>query len=191
MFLRHMHTIADYTKPASEWRLSPEGIDQSRKLIFHPAITRESKVDHIFCSSEPKTVQSITPFLDHWHYRHVEDAHFDEVRSTSLPTINRQQYLIDKAFAFNNHASSSETQESFEGALERFDQGIENATLIHPTGTILIVSHGTILTLYFGQLRRELKNGEKMFRQWKNLRFGAIGIVENGKIIKNLHEGDN
>ncbi len=188
IFVRHCHTLLDMNKPASEWNLSPQGLIQARNLIFHPILTGESQINQIICSSEPKTMQSITPFLDHWNLSSMLDAEFDEVRNDSLPTADYQQYLAHKAFTFKHHSSFSESQESCEHALERFNRGTKNLTQRFPQGTVLIVSHGTILTLYFAQLQGDLENGEKMYRQWVNLQFGAVGVVENGQITKNIHD---
>ena len=136
-------------------------------------------------------MQSIMPFLDHWHYNYTLDALFDEVRTESLPTTDSRQYLSNKKYAFNHQSSFSETQESFDHALERFNQGIRDVTLRFPKGKILIVSHGTILTLYFAQLQGDLENGEKLYQRWVNLQFGAVGVIKNGRITQNIHDDEN
>ncbi|MHA1673450.1 MAG: histidine phosphatase family protein [Promethearchaeota archaeon] len=194
IFVRHCHTLVDLEKPSSEWNLSPQGLNQAQRLIFHPILTggsRVNKINQVICSSEPKTVQSIAPFCDHWHYEHTLDIQFDEVRNISLPTADKQQYFANKAFAFNHRDSFSESRESYYHVLERFNRGIKNSILRFPHGTVIIVTHGTILTLYFAQLQGDLENGEKMYRRWSKLESGAVGVVENGQILQSIHYDNN
>ena len=48
---------------------------------------------------------------------------------------------------------------------------------------ILIVAHGTVMTLYFSYLQGEL---DKAFGRWKNLGFCDFGIIKNNKVIKDI-----
>jgi hypothetical protein len=53
----------------------------------------------------------------------------------------------------------------------------------HNNSNILIASHGTVLTLYFSDLKDDFEN---IFNYWKNLSFGAVGVVKNFEIVEDI-----
>lgn len=70
-----------------------------------------------------------------------------------------------------------------EVALERFKTGIAKLEEENEGQTILVITHGTVLTLYFAE---QTGKWERIFDRWKRLPFCAIGLVENGKVVKDL-----
>ncbi|MHA2101025.1 MAG: histidine phosphatase family protein, partial [Candidatus Kariarchaeaceae archaeon] len=91
-----------------------------------------------------------------------------------------------KKRAFNNLDISIEQGESFLKALARITKLMKTLDNPYVNKNILVVSHGTILTLYFSSLLGILGNGNQMFELWKDLGFCQIGVVYNNKIVKNL-----
>ena len=47
----------------------------------------------------------------------------------------------------------------------------------------MIVAHGTVMTLYFAYLLGKL---DDIFSRWKDLGFGSWGMVQNGKVVKDI-----
>ena len=73
--------------------------------------------------------------------------------------------------------------ESSNKALSRFKGTIEEIDEKYKGKNILIVSHGTVLTLYFSDLLGKMENSMK---RWEEIRFCAFGMVKNKKVIKDI-----
>ena len=74
--------------------------------------------------------------------------------------------------------------ESYREGLERFINYIRNLRREANNQNILICSHGTMLTIYFSWLLSNLDNYHILFKNWRNLPFGGLGICKNEKIVK-------
>jgi hypothetical protein len=70
-------------------------------------------------------------------------------------------------------------------ALKRFADEIKKIQDENIGKTVIVVSNDTILNLYFAKLQN---NFNEIVDRWRNTEFGAIGIIENGKVIKDLVE---
>ena len=73
--------------------------------------------------------------------------------------------------------------ESGRNALNRFKIGIEKLEEENNGKTILVVTHGTVMSLYFAELLNELPNA---FLRWQKLKFCALGEVENNKVVVDI-----
>ena len=73
--------------------------------------------------------------------------------------------------------------ESGNEALLRFKAGVEAVVKVNPNKTILIVTHGTVLNIYFADL---LNSYDELQDRWNKTDFCAIGIVEDGSVIQDI-----
>ena len=83
-----------------------------------------------------------------------------------------------KDLNFTNHG-----WETAHHALERFKKAIEEIDKKYDKKKIIICSHGTVMTLYFAHLKNEM---DDLISRWRGLKFGAVGIIKNNKIVRDI-----
>ncbi len=182
-FLRHASTHIEPTIHPRKWDLSKEGIHTSQLIRNHPIF---STIDHIFCSTEQKTYLTIAPYAQIRSLPVHFDAGFGEIHASDLPLTTKTQFETMKHHCFLHLDKSPEGAETFREGLTRFKLALSKVQTQFPSGDILIVSHGTILTLYFADLLQLLEKGEETFFRWQNLPFGALGVTRDGVVIQDL-----
>lgn len=179
IFLRHALTKFDPNKPANKWILRDEGIEQISQLCDYKIFF---DVDIIISSTEKKAIQTA-----HYITKNVEKK---IITNSALNELNRGEKAIETAeeyrqcvkAIFNDlHIGGWETAEN---ALKRFRDEIAKIDQEHTEKTILIVSHGIILSLYFGFLLTI--DSSNLFERWEQFKFCTWGIVENNKVTKDI-----
>ncbi|MFX1254124.1 MAG: histidine phosphatase family protein [Promethearchaeota archaeon] len=184
-FLRHAQTTIDLNRPTKEWILSEIGINQCRKLASSNIFP---KIDVIICSTEKKTALTAQPFaelLDKPIFTHIG---LNEIGSDRPPLQNTQEFEKLRLKCFENLNYAEYGWESNRNALKRFKLAIEEINAQYNDKTILIVSHGTILSLYFADLLGIINRGTEIFKRWKQLDFCVWGLVINNKVIKDINQ---
>ncbi|MHA2027768.1 MAG: histidine phosphatase family protein [Candidatus Hodarchaeales archaeon] len=181
-FVRHAETKQDPDVPSQYWALSNVGRDQANALQFVPDF---QVVQEIFTSNQKKAFTTAQPLAKHLNLPIRTTKDLEEVRA---PTkfLTDEEFFDYKRQLFHQLEYSIENSESCYEALARFEQGIVEITENNPERILLIVSHGTILTLFFAKLQNFLDNGEKVYTKWKNLEFCVWGSINQGKVIKNI-----
>jgi len=181
--LRHAATQFDSEKTPSEWKLSLEGEKQAEHLVKQNLIP---KVDKIVCSNELKTRLTINHYAKFYQLPIYKDSRFNEVGSDHLPIdLTLFQQFRKQCFEDFDLQISINDDESFREAYYRFKEAITDYTKSEDN-SILIVSHGCILSVFFAMLNNISDNGELIYNNWQNLPFCALGIIEKGRIIKFL-----
>ena len=181
-FLRHARTQVNSIVPPSEWLLSTKGNEEAQLKI---TLENFPDIHQIYCSNEPKTLQTI---------QHLAEAHqipleihsrLGEIHFTTFEDDN-DRFLRIKKECFQNLDENHYSTESFRAGLERFTSTLTYLRNENPRKNLLIVSHGTVLSLYFAAMQQKLDKGLEIYQKWKKLQFLAWGLVENGKIIRDL-----
>jgi 2,3-bisphosphoglycerate-dependent phosphoglycerate mutase len=179
IFIRHEETQKDSNINASKWVLSEIGHEQASKLANKRNL---QNIDVIYTSSEIKTVQTIKPLADKLNIPINQVADFDEVRRGAkfLTTEEFEREKFKQLEELDYPAFGGETANQ---ALLRFEKALEKITSENKNKTIVVVSHGTILNLYFAKI---LDDFESIKERWNNTKFGTIGEMSNGKVIKDI-----
>ena len=179
IFLRHGETVKDPDVPAVNWLLT----DETQKALGTPANESTfSDVGVIYSSHEHKAIKSAEPF--------AEKLNLSIVQQDGLEEVHRgEAYLSDDEFTklkqtkLEDRDSNPDEGESSNDALKRFIASIEEVDRKHENETILISSHGTILSLYFCHVASDFTN---IFKYWKNIPFCGIGITKGGEVIQHI-----
>jgi alpha-ribazole phosphatase/probable phosphoglycerate mutase len=112
-----------------------------------------------------------------------------ELNENIVEVKREKKFLTDEEFTdqkmreLTNLEVIENGAESAKMALERFLNAISEIEEKHENENILIVSHGTILSLYFAYLQNEMQN---VYERWKNIKFCAIGKVMNWKVTQDV-----
>ncbi len=179
IFLRHAETHKDPNISAIDWTLSTYGYKQAQDVAelspMHQTIA-------IYTSTESKSIETAKPLAKKLNRQIIQNKAFNEVLrgETFLSKEDFEQEKTKQLQDLNYHAFNGES--GFE-ALERFKNGIEEIILHHPNDTVLIVSHGTILNIYFSYLRGTYQD---LPERWQETQFCAYGVVKDGMIVKDI-----
>lgn len=178
-FLRHGETVKDKDIPAIEWSISSEAKTELVKLASQAQF---KTLDHIYSSFEKKAKESAEPFSK------ITGLGIEVV--DGLEEVHRgNKYLSGEEFRklkqskLENRDASLDDGETSNEALLRFKRAIAEIDSSHRDAKILVASHGTVLALYFSDLKTDFEN---IFDYWRNLPFCAVGVVKNSKVIEDI-----
>lgn len=179
IFLRHAETEKNSEINAACWKLTESGKVQAEKVSNEDIFLN---VDMIFSSEEDKAYLTALPIAQKNALNIVRDKSFNELRrgdkflsQEEFERLKREK-LIDLDCAFDGGETGNE-------ALDRFKKSIELIEKKNFEKKIVIVSHGTILALYFFELMNRYGD---IFSRWKKMEFCAWGVVRRGIIEKDI-----
>ncbi|XKT75001.1 MAG: histidine phosphatase family protein [Patescibacteria group bacterium UBA2103] len=184
IFLRHAETKKDPSVPAIDWELTKDGKVKVLELLDDPSF---KIIDGVYSSTELKAKKTARPFVEKYEVPFLEVDALKEVK-------RGEAYLTDEEFQklkrekLEQRDSAKDGGETANSALIRFSKAMQEIDSNHSGETILVVSHGTILALYFSNLKKDFEN---IYSYWKNMKFCAFGIIKDGKVQKDISSIDS
>lgn len=179
IFLRHAHTQKDPAQNAAAWVLSDDGEKQA-ETFAHDPITQN--IDVVISSNEEKSVLTATPVAQKLNKDILRVEGFNEVKRGDA-FLSDEEFEKEKRRQLEDWDHPAQGGETGNEALERFEDGLDKVINENEGKTILIISHGTILNLYFAKIAGEK---EAIFDRWKQTGFCSYGIIENGEVVKDI-----
>jgi len=179
IFLRHADTQKDPNLHAALWGLSEEGKKQAEEVAN---LSIMNEVDVIYVSEEKKTSLTVEPLAKKLGKEATPLAFFDEVKRGDK-FLTKEEFEAEKVKQLKDLGYHAFGGESGKEALARFKQGVEQASKDDTGKTILIVTHGTVLNIYFADL---LNTYDKLPERWQKTAFCAYGVVADGKVVKDI-----
>lgn len=178
-FLRHAETQKDPETNAKDWVLTDDALLKINEYI-NTGILKD--VNIIFTSKENKAIATAKPITLKYGLLSLELENFNEIRRSNK-FLNDEEFLIQKRNQMTNLSTEIDGGESGISAIERFEIGMQKIDEMFDNKTILIVTHGTIMSLYFAKIKNELPSA---FERWQSLKFCALGEIKQNKIIKDI-----
>jgi len=179
IFLRHGETVKDPNIPAINWVLTDETQETLNKLATESTF---DNIEVIYSSNEHKAIKSVEPF--------AKKLDLSIQQQDGLEEMHRgESYLSDEEFKalkqtkLEERDSNPDKGESSNDALKRFVVAMEEIDGRHENETILISSHGTILSLYFCHVAGDFSY---IFEYWANIPFCGVGIIKDGEVIQHI-----
>lgn len=182
IFMKHAETRKERDIPMSVWVLSEEGKKAAEDLAKSGVF---DDVDVIVSSGEEKAYQTAKPFADRLGKKIVRIPELNEINRDKGGLMSKEEYDEMKVRVFEDLDFTARGWETGRHALERFKQGVEKIEKRFGNKRILVVVHGTVMTLYFTHLMKQ-KSLKKIFSRWKGCGFCGWGIVRNNKVIKDM-----
>jgi broad specificity phosphatase PhoE len=179
IFLRHAHTQKDPLVNAAKWGLSEDGKQQARKVLEMPIM---NSVNVIYVSEEQKTFLTVEPLVKKLNKKPQALQFFNEVKRGDK-FLTKEDFESEKVKQLTNLSYAAFDGETGIEALARFKTGIDFVVGENKNKTILIVTHGTILNIYFASI---LNAYNELPNRWDKTVFCAVGMVENGKVIQDI-----
>ena len=178
--LRHAETKIDLTRKASEWLLTEEGekeVEKIAKEVFR------KKFDLICSSSEKKALQTASPFAEKSNLKINQIYEFRELNRDKGNQFTDVEYYQIVELVLKNRNRIYNNWETANEALTRFKNKFQEIDEINENKTILIVSHGLILNLFFAHLLNDFSD---IYERWKHTKFCDYGILDKGTLLKDI-----
>lgn len=179
IFLRHADTQKNPNLNAALWCLSEEGKRQAIEAANLPIM---NETDVIYVSEEKKTALTAEPLAKKLGKELTPLSFFNEVKRGDK-FLTKEEFEAEKVKQLKDLDYHAFGGESGKEALARFKQGIDQILKENVGKTILVVTHGTILNIYFADL---LNVYDKLPERWQKTAFCAYGVVENGVVTKDI-----
>jgi broad specificity phosphatase PhoE len=145
ILVKHSLPDVDPSQPASRWPLSDEG-----RLRCLPLADRlaEYQPAHLAASSEPKAIATAeiiaeslgTPF-------EIAEGLHEHDRSNE-PFVEAEEFQAAVASFFDRPDELVMGRETASQAQMRFGDAVQRLLSRHATGSVVVVAHGTVISLY-------------------------------------------
>ncbi|MAG50680.1 hypothetical protein CL621_03545 [archaeon] len=180
IFLRHAKTKIDKSIPISDWILTKEGMKEAKNIAN---ISEFQDIDVIISSGEKKAYDTIKHLAKKLNKKIIQINELNELKRLNGETLSSEEYEKMKVKIFEDLAYTDHGWETSKHALNRFKKAVEKIDEKYKNKKILIVAHGTVMTLYFASLQNKL---DELMERWKKLDTCDWGIVKNNKVIKEI-----
>ncbi len=153
--IRHAAPAKDRAAPARDWALSPSGQADAERLAeilapFAPAIIIPGVPAAIVASDELKARQTAQPLADRLGMTVEVMAGLHEHERRTADYLDDETFQATMARFFAEPDTLVFGEETASQALERFSRAVEDVLARHPEGDIIIVTHGTVISLFVG-----------------------------------------
>ena len=180
-FLRHGETEKNPIVPAIKWSLSGLGMEQAKKIAESGIF---NAVDIIISSGEDKSFQTAEPIMEKLGKKIIRMDDFNEVKRGDK-FLTKEEFEKLKHEKLEDLDCKKDGGESGREALDRFENGIDKINELYSEKNILIVSHGTILALYFAKMSGNFSN---IYNRWQATGFCSWGKINNGIVERDIVE---
>lgn len=189
ILVKHAMPELDANVPASEWQLGEKGLKQAKK--FAQFIQDNLDVDSvIYSSNESKAQDTAMLIASSLGLTHKVNDKIGEIDRPALPIVDEEEHLKMNEPIFKNLGEAILGNESAADALARFESGIKEIIKDPQEDERLVVTHGTVISLFLEKHNKELK----AFDTWKKLGCPSYAVVSlpdfkvlelNGQPFKN------
>ncbi len=160
--------------PSREWRLSSEGKTAARRLAREIA---DYSPEIVITSTEPKAAETGWIVANALDIPVREVQHLHENDRSGLPYLGDDDYLATFARFFSVPDKHIVGHETAREATDRFARAINALLCAHPTGTIAVVAHGTVISLYLQQIAEI-----DPFPLWQRLGLPSFVVVSRSEL---------
>jgi broad specificity phosphatase PhoE len=151
--IRHAAPAKNPAVPAREWALSPSGRADAERLAeiltpFAPAIIIPGVPAAIVASDELKAQQTAQPLADRLSMPVEVMANLHEHERRTVGYLDDETFQATMARFFAEPDALVFGEETANQALARFSRAVEDTLARHPEGDVIIVTHGTVMSLF-------------------------------------------
>jgi 2,3-bisphosphoglycerate-dependent phosphoglycerate mutase len=168
--LKDFEKIKDPNTHPKNWLLTPDSLD---KIYEYIRIGRFGGITKIISSTEPKALATGKPIAEHLNLPVEEMEEFVEVKREKR-FLTDNEFLIQKQKELEIRNEKVNGVESGDEAITRFKLGIQTLEEKYSGENILIITHGTIMTLFLADRNDSFNN---IFEDWNKLKFCEISTL--------------
>lgn len=145
ILVRHSLPEMDFTVSSHQWHLSDEGRRRCARLA-------DLLVDYdpvaIVSSRESKAVETAEIIAERFGLRVEIEANLHEHDRRGIGRLSNGEFQEAVAQLFSEPEALVFGQETGAQARQRFSQAVDNILARYPTGDVIVVSHGTVMSLF-------------------------------------------
>lgn len=156
------------------------GIEQAYKTACSGCF---DDIEVIVSSLEQKALQTAQPFADRVGIELTVNVGLGEHDRRNSGFLEGSEFNENLKTAFDDPEASPKRWETTGDALVRFKNALDEIDAKYEGKKILVVTHGTVLSLYFAD---QLGVQDQVYDRWTNLDNCDWGIVENGEIVRDI-----
>lgn len=134
--------------PSNQWRLSAGGRAACDKLASHVAVYAPAQ---IISSSEHKAIETAQLVARVLEVPALQTSGLHEHDRSSAPYQSAAAFEASVARFFAEPDALVYGSETADAARSRFSAGIADVVRQHPAGNLVVVAHGTVITLFVAQ----------------------------------------
>ncbi len=180
ILVRHSIPEMEADRPANTWSLSDEGRRRAERLAEQ---LKEFQPEVLVSSNEPKATETaeIVARLLQLEPRVVEGLH--EHDRSNVPYLSAQVFHTSVHEFFQKPAELVFGSETADEAYARFYRAVHSVLSTHRGKTIVIVTHGTVLSLFVSRL-----TGVDATSLWRELGLPSFVAMDEGSgtvIVRN------
>lgn len=164
LILRHAETVKDSNVHPKDWLLTPDALTKISEYI---STGKFDTVTKIVSSTESKAIATGKPISEYLKLPIIEMEEFVEVKREKK-FLTDAKFLDQKKRELTNLDTVENDTESANEALKRFESGIAKLESENSSENILIITHGTMMSLY---LAKQENNLQDVFTKWSKLQF--------------------
>ncbi len=161
ILVRHLLPEKIAKLPARDWPLSAEGRERSELLAQRLANFQPSTIT---ASNELKAIETAQIIAQKFNQSVEVFAELNEHNRSNLSFIEEKKFIEILTAFFTTLDELVMGLKTATQAHQRFQQAVENIIAKTPTGDVMIVSHGTVMTLFIAAF-----TGKQPFHFWQEL----------------------
>ncbi len=169
ILVRHAQPQIVIGVPAREWRLSDEGRAACLALAGRLAPFRPGA---LASSEEPKALETAQIVGDRLGVSVMPVAGLHEHERGPVRDLDQRRFEASVAAFFAHPQELVLGEETGEQARTRFTEAVEGIVRTHPGGDVVVVAHGTVITLYAAP-----RLGVRPFPLWQRLKMPDVIIL--------------
>jgi broad specificity phosphatase PhoE len=146
--VRHSQTAPQPAVPASQWLLSETGRARCQLLAERLA---PGSPQAIFSSQEPKALETAALISSYLRLPVQMVACLHEHLREGLPLVTQAEFQAKIECLFAHPDILVFGDETANQACQRFTQAIQALVSLHPAQNMLVVSHGTVISLFLAR----------------------------------------
>lgn len=170
ILIKHSLPIVDSSTASVNWQLGSEGIERCDRLadalqLHLPALLISSK--------EPKAQATAAHLAQRWQLPNTPTPGLEEHHRRTAPFLGEEAFQATIRRFFANPSELVFGEETADQAYTRFATALTALFSAHPSRNIMVVTHGTVMTLYLSRLI-----GFEPFSFWAQLGLPSFVVVE-------------
>ena len=179
ILVKHSMPEMEQDRPANTWKLSEEGQRRAQRLAEH---LKEYGAEAIVSSAEPKAKQTADIIARHLQLNVQILLDLHEHDRTNVSYLPHDAFQASMRAFFQKPDELVFGRETAEQAYTRFNRAVHSILNEHRNKTVVIVTHGTVISLFVSRL-----TGSSGLELWNMLglpSFVALDLGSNHVIVK-------
>lgn len=174
VLVRHSLPEIDPAVPGRMWHLSVEG--ERRCSVLAERLAGYGLVQ-VVSSVEPKAVETAQIVADQLGLPCATEPGLHEHDRSNVNGLSRTEFQQAVVRLFEEPEARVFGTETAVEARERFASALSRVLIRHPSGSLVVVTHGTVLSLYAGQ-----RAGLDPYALWQRLDLPCFVILDRASL---------